>query len=167
MTTVGGKFIDVDEMITHPVLDSSYVNIADFVKGDFEEGQITPLEMANKMEYESKKAREIAKEFRDGHPNKQEFVIELNDIDAWGHFGMYVADKVKGGIALQRYRTTMDKAHQIEAIKHLEKALLHWKDFTAAMETYNVAQMPYQFDQEFSWRKHIISAEKDIEIAKK
>ena len=34
------------------------------------------------------------------------------------------------------------------------------------VETYNVQPIPYQFDPEFSWRKHIVDVEADIEIAR-
>ncbi|MEO1009947.1 MAG: hypothetical protein AAFX53_01495 [Bacteroidota bacterium] len=166
MTTVGGKFIDVNQMIAHPVLDSAYVNIADFVGGRYREDQITPLDLARTMDWESKGAQEIALEFRETYPEKQELLIELNDIQAWGHFGLYVADKIRGAVSLQKFRVEGESSFQQEAVTHLENALEHWKAYTQTMETYNVSQMPYQFDQEFSWRKHIADAEKDIEIAK-
>jgi len=33
-------------------------------------------------------------------------------------------------------------------------------------EKYNVSTIPYQFDPEFSWRKHIVDVEYDLEIAR-
>ena len=166
MTSVGGKFIQVDEMIGHPVLDSSYVNIKDFVAGRFEKDQITPEVLATKMEKDSKKAKKIAANYSSQSPDKQNLLIELNDIDAWAYFGMYVAETIRGGIAIHNYRNGKDKRDQQEAVEHLEKALTYWESYTLTMETYNVLEMPYQFDQHFSWRKHIEDAENDIRIAK-
>ena len=102
----------------------------------------------------------------ESHPNNTLLEIETEDIIAWGHFGQYVADKIRGGVALQRYREEGNIDHKKEAIGHLENALLHWKDYVAEMEKYNVAVMPHQFDNEFSFRKHIEDAEMDITIAR-
>lgn len=163
-TTVGGKFIDIDNFINRPVLDSSYVNISEFVKGNIQEHQITPLELAKTTENESNKALEIIAKI-ESETTHSELKIELNDIRAWSYFGLYFASKIRGGVALEYYRTSGDALKQKEAIGHLKKALKYWKDYTLAMEKYNMPVMPYQFDAEFSWRKHIKDVERDIEIA--
>lgn len=162
----GGKFINIDEFIKHPVLDSSYVNIEDFVAGKFEDSQITPIELADITEKESLKALEIANNLKSKYPNNKLLQIELNDIEAWGHFGLYFADKLYGGTFLETHRTHKKEGAQFKAVKHLEQALVHWKNLTEAMERYNVSEMPNQFDQKFSWRKHIKDAENDILTAK-
>ncbi|WP_299552417.1 hypothetical protein [Seonamhaeicola sp.] len=165
-TTVGGKFIDIDKFINQPVLDSSYVNIKDFVVNKFKEAQITPIELANIAENESNAALEITKSLKEKYPDNALLQIELNDIEAWGHYGLYFADKIQGGVFLETYRTFGKEGAQFKAIKHLEQAMEHWKAYTETMERYNVSSMPYQFDPEFSWQKHIADAENDILIAK-
>ncbi|TYA84188.1 hypothetical protein [Seonamhaeicola marinus] len=162
-----GKFIDIEQFINHPVLDSSYVNIKDFVAGNFEDAQITPIELADIAEKESKEAIAIANALKAEHPENKLLQIELSDIEAWGHYGLYFASKLKGAVALQTYKLKGDKTQQTEAINHLEKGLQHWKSLTEAMERYNVPVMPNQFDKAFSWRKHIKDAENDILVAKK
>ncbi|MFY0625796.1 MAG: hypothetical protein JXR07_05865 [Reichenbachiella sp.] len=166
-TTVKGKLINIDEMISHPVLDSSYVNIENFVEGKYEEDQITPLELANICETESTKAFEMVAKFRRANSDDQNLEIELNDIEAWSHYGKYFASKLRGGVALQQYRNNGDVAKQNEAVEHLTLGLKHWEKLTETMERYNVPVMPYQFDSEFSWRKHIPEVLNDIELAKK
>ncbi|GAB1855852.1 hypothetical protein MHTCC0001_06870 [Flavobacteriaceae bacterium MHTCC 0001] len=165
-TTVGGKFIDIEKFINQPVLDSSYVNIRDYVADKFEDKQITPIELANITEKESNEAIKIAKTLKETYPDNKELHIELNDIEAWGHYGLYFASKLRGGVALETYRQKGDKAKQAESVQFLESGLIYWKDYTKTMERYNVSQMPYQFDTEFSWRKHIKDAENDILIAR-
>lgn len=166
-TTLKGKLITVEDMIAHPVLDSSYVNIEDFVNGEYEDKQITPLELADITEKESKQALEIITQIRETNTANQELEIELNDIDSWVRHGLYFAAKLRGGVALQQFRTSGEAKNQQEAIKQLTLALTHWKDLTASVEKYNVPVMPYQFDSEFSWRKHIPEVENDIKIAAK
>lgn len=163
-TTVGGKFIDIDNFINRPILDSSYINISAFVKGYILENQTSPLELAKTTENESNEALRIIDQIESETINS-ELKIELNDIRAWSHFGLYFASKIRGGVALEQYRTHGNTKKQDEAIEHLNEALKHWKAYTLAMEKYNVPVMPYQFDSEFSWRKHIKDAERDIEIA--
>ncbi|WP_158655269.1 hypothetical protein [Flavivirga eckloniae] len=166
MTREKGQFIGVNKVISHPVLDSSYVNIANYVKGAFTEDQITPLQFADAMEEKSIMAQKIAKQIIKEYPEKELLKIETNDIDTWGHFGLYIADKVRGGVALQTYRVKGDKQAQKEAISHLTNALQHWKDYVTSIEKYNVEVMPHQFNNKFSFREHIAGAERDIAIAK-
>lgn len=163
-TTVGGKFIDINNFIHRPVLDSSYINISAFVKGNILENQTSPLELAKTTENESNEALRIIDQIESETINS-ELKIELNDIRAWSYFGLYFASKIRGGVALEQYRTHGNAQKQDEAIEHLNEALKHWKAYAFAMEKYNVPVMPYQFDSEFSWRKHIEDAERDIEIA--
>ncbi|TXG38634.1 hypothetical protein [Seonamhaeicola maritimus] len=165
-TTIGGKFIDINKFINHPVLDSSYVNIKDFVAGKFKEEQITPIELANITEKESNEALAFVKSFKENHQDNKLLQIELNDIEAWGHYGLYFADKIHGGTFLETYRKFGKDGAQFKAVKHLEQAADHWKVYTETMERYNVSEMPYQFDPKFSWRKHIADAENDVSIAK-
>ncbi|MEM7379996.1 MAG: hypothetical protein AAF361_02220, partial [Bacteroidota bacterium] len=167
MTREEGQFITVDRLISHPVLDSSYVNITDFVKGAFTKDQITPLQFADPLEQGSQIAKGIAENTISSNPNNELLKIETNDIVGWANFGLYVADKVRGGVSLAKYRQNGDKQDQKEAIAHLESALKHWNNYVETMELYNKKKMPYQFDAEFSFRKHIKDAENDIEIAKK
>ena len=167
MQRENGQFITVDKMIHHPVLDSAYVNIADFVKGDYEKPVITPLQLAADLDQKSEKAMNIAQIVIDAHPKNRLLKIETTDILAWSYFGRYVADKIRGGVALQRYRATNDRVQQEQAISYLEDALLHWEAYAATLEQFNEAHMPHQYDTDFSFRKHITGAKIDIEIAKK
>ncbi len=166
-TTIGGKFIDINKFISQPVLDSSYVNITDFVQGNYTEDQITPLELAEVTENESKQAAQIAQKYSKKYAGNQDLQIELNDIEAWSHYGLYFASKIRAGVALQRYRQQSNQIDKEEAIKYLQNALTHWKNLVESVEKYNVEVFPYQFDQNFSWRKHIKDVENDIVIATK
>ncbi|MEO1450801.1 MAG: hypothetical protein AAFV07_14830, partial [Bacteroidota bacterium] len=165
-TTVGGKFIDIDKFIDHPVLDSGYVNIPDFLTGNYAPDQLTPDKLADLTEAASQDALEIATQLRRQHPDNQDLIIELTDIETWAYYGFYFAAKIRGGIALHLFRTAGDKADQTEAISQLEKGVTHWQKMVELVETYNVPVFPYQFDPEFSWRKHLESVNRDVKIAK-
>ena len=164
-TSVGGKFIDLNQFIAHPVLDSSYVNIKDFVDGNFDpDEQLTPLQLANLTEQESRSALEIIEEIeRSEIP--EELRLELTDIKFWAEYGFYFADKIRGGIHLQKFRTNENTIDQENAVKALENALEHWNNMVKLAERYNRPVMPYQFDQSFSWRKNTPKAAYDVTIA--
>lgn len=164
-TTVGGKFIDINKLITQPVLDSSYVNIANFVSGKYSKNQITPIELADITERESLEALKIIEKMRHEYNDKLSLNIEMNDIEAWSHYGLYLASKLRGGVALQKFRKKTEDVDQNTAIVHLKEAKKHWMELVKSVEMYNVVTIPYQFDPQFSWRKHITDVNKDIEIA--
>ncbi|MGY6650410.1 hypothetical protein [Wenyingzhuangia sp. IMCC45574] len=161
-----GKFININEFIEHPVLDSSYVNIKDFVANKCNETQTTPLQLAETTEKESVKALEIAALLKEKYSNNKLLQIELNDIEAWSYFGLYFASKIKAGVALETYRQKGNKAKQQEAIEYLEKGLQHWIDYSEKLAVYNNASVPNIFRKSFSFRKQINAIKKDILTAK-
>ena len=165
-TTNGGRFIDIDKFISRNVLDSSYVNIKDFVAGNFEpETQITPLQLANTTVEESEQILDVLKEIRSSDVS-QELEIELTDLEFWANYGFYFATKIKAGVALEKFRKGIDPKGQQSAVEILTAAKDYWVRMVELAERYNVPVMPSQFDPKFSWRKHIVDAEHDITIAK-
>ncbi len=164
-TKIGGEFIDINSFITNPVLDSFYINIEDFVNEiKLKENQQSPLQLADDLEKDSKQALSIVANLR-GDKVSQELEIELADIAAWSYHANYLAAKIKGGVALARFRRSGDSKEKDAAIQHLQHAMDHWLQLTDEIEKYNAFPIPYQFDQHFSWRKHIVDVEKDIKIA--
>ncbi len=165
-TSENGKFINIDDFINHPVLDSSYVNIPDYLAGNFDpEKQLTPIQLADICESESKAALTIIEEIRQEQQNET-LEIELTDIEAWAAYGQYFAYKIRGGLALEQFHQAKEEEHKTEAIENLEKALEQWMVLTEKVELHNVGEMPYQFDANFSWRKHIVDVQNDILMAK-
>ncbi len=164
-TTNGGKFIDINKFIDHPVLDSSYVNIPDFIAGNYDEDkQITPLQLALEAENESMRIFEILAALR-AEGASEALEIELTDIEFWANYGNYFSSKIRAGVALERFRSGKDAAGQKTAIENLEKGREYWGNMVKLVERYNVETMPHQFDKEFSWREHIVDVESDIAIA--
>lgn len=165
-TRVGGKFIDIDNFINKPVLDKRMISVPDFVSGMIKEGAyITPLMLADETEQDCRQALEIVSSIeQDDIPLELE--IELTDIKAWCYHGLYFCSKLRAAVALQTFRSSGGAEYQVEAVNQLRRGLNFWKLLVEQVERFNVQTFPYQFDQEFSWRKHISSAEMDIEIAK-
>lgn len=163
--TNGGQFIDIDKFISRNVLDSSYVNIEDFVAGNYDKTvQIIPLQLAEETEKQSARIFEIVKKQREIGANP-ELEIELTDLEFWANYGLYFASKIKGGVALEQYRKGKSDSREL-AVQYLTESKTYWNNMVELIEKYNVAVMPSQFDKEFSWRKHLVDVEKDIAVAK-
>ena len=163
--TNGGKFIDIDKFISRNVLDSSYVNIRDFVAGNYDQNaQITPLQLAQETKDQSARIFEILSAQRESEVSS-DLEIELTDLEFWANYGLYFASKVQAGVDLERFRNGLDQKGQEAAVKKLTEGLDYWKKMVELAERYNVAIMPHQFDKEFSWRKHIVDVNQDIALA--
>ncbi len=160
-----GAFIDINSFIEKPVLDKSYISIPDFVSGEIQSGaHVSPLQLADETERDCREALDIVAAIEQDDL-LLELKIELTDIKAWCYHGLYFSSKLRAGVALQKFRSDNKTEDQTEAVNQLRRGLNFWKLLVGQVEKYNVQTFPYQFDQEFSWSKHIADAEQDIEIA--
>ncbi len=163
-----GKLISVDELIQQPVLDDAvFISIKDFVNAEAADPtRIDPLQLADQLEVDCQEAMRLA-DVAALECDAPTLEIELNDIKSWAWHGQYFAHKLRGGVALARYRKSGDRARQREAVEALSTARDCWMKLVEHIERYNVPVMPYQFDPQFSWRKQLPLVEKDIEVARK
>jgi len=163
----GGKLIRVDELIKQPkVLDEAlYLSINETVnQGIQDPTRITPLQLANQLDADCQEAlRLVAKTAKAS--TSPTLAIELNDIVCWTWHGRYFAQKLRGAVALARYRKDKNKTDQQAAVTHLTQANECWLKLVEHVEKYNVPVMPYQFDREYSWRKQLTRVEQDIRTA--
>jgi hypothetical protein len=169
-------FISVDEIIETVVLDTNMISIKDFVGGKRSpNGKTDPLKLADQLEQDGKKALKIVHGIKTEDPT---LIHEIDDIRTWSYLSLYFSEKLRGGTALQLYRTTGDKAKQDESIRSLEAALGYWKEVVAITGKYideislthlnnryvtNVNSRPLD---KFSWANLTGEVENDIEIAK-
>jgi len=166
-------FISVDELIDHPALDPDYVSIKDFAAAQAEKraipgGKVTPPALADALERDGREAlRLIEGIVTDGKP----VAAELTDCHAWAHLSLYFAEKIRGGVALQRFRESRDTGHQKEAIAHLEQAVGHWKALIRVTEpAYRevpLIHLEKHKDGRFHWSRFLPDVERDVEIARK
>jgi hypothetical protein len=49
-------------------------------------------------------------------------------VQAWAHLGLHLAEKLRGAVALQTYRTSGGDEHRTAAVRHLTAALASWDD---------------------------------------
>ena len=162
------QFFHIENIISHPVLDPKYVNIADFVKagGQVPADKVSPLQLAAELERDMAEARRLAAVIRQRGNVSAPLAGEMSDIDAWTAHGLYFAAKLRGGVALATFRQDGNKAEQTASVAHLERALEHWRDLTVAGTKYNVPRMPHNPNELFSWARFVPAVERDIAIAR-
>jgi hypothetical protein len=124
-------YIGVDALIRQPTMDPDYVSVADYVKaaqtgGSFADSKVTPAELADSLERDSRAALELIRSMRAGGSAPLQY--EVADIRIWAGLGRHLAEKLRGAVALETYRATGDEKLKQAAIGHLENALAHWDE---------------------------------------
>ncbi|WP_114750953.1 glycoside hydrolase family 20 zincin-like fold domain-containing protein [Pleomorphovibrio marinus] len=172
------RYISVEDMIHHPPLAPDYVGIKSFVekiaKGEnFGEDTMTPDRLADILEEDALAALELVVQV-DPEEDLALF-YEWEDVKIWANLGLHLAEKIRGGIALSRFRNGLDRESQDLAIQHLEKALSHWDTVVEIsrpiykdmhLTHYNAGSHDRNDDNLFHWALIRDEVAQDIEIAK-
>ncbi len=122
-------YIGVDALINQPVMDPSYVSVADFVKArrageSFTDDRVTPPQLADALERDCRAALALV-EGIDTRANAS-LMYEVADVRTWSHLGLHLAEKLRGAVALQDFRAGGSAQDRQQAIAHLRKALAEW-----------------------------------------
>lgn len=172
------RYISVDHLIDHPTMDPDYVSVADFVEtmhegGSFGVDRITPPILAEQLERDNREALRLV-EGIDTEGNAS-LMYEVADVKTWAHLGLHLAEKLKGAVALHRYRLYGDDEQQQVAIRHLQQALAHWDQVVAItrpiyrdmpLTHYNHNFFEANDDNLFHWALVRDEVAQDVEIAR-
>ena len=176
------EYISIERRINQPPIDPDYVSVANYVKtissgGSFEKNKITPLILADMVERDCIKALALVKNIRVAGNNA--LMFEVADVKAWSNMGLHFAEKLRGAVALQTYRTKGGEENKQAAIKYLENSLKFWDVvISITRPIYNDMPLTHYSEQNgvrskenqrllFHWEKLRPDVAKDIEIAKK
>jgi hypothetical protein len=123
------KYISVDQLIRQPVMDPDYVSVADFVDATrrgaaFAHGRVTPPELADRLERDNREALRLVAAIDVAGDASLRY--EAADVETWAHLGLHLAEKLRGAVALHRFRLAGGEEHRARAVAHLERALAHW-----------------------------------------
>jgi hypothetical protein len=129
------------------------------------------------LEQDCHKALSLAKNINTAEDHS--LMYEVADVKAWANLGLYFAQKLKGGVALQTYRLRGGEENKQNAVKHLENALRFWdvvidithpiyNDMPLAAYSYphegNLSVI--DTDRRFHWENLRPEVAKDIQIAR-
>ncbi|HZP02350.1 MAG TPA: hypothetical protein VFD30_18850 [Terriglobia bacterium] len=163
-------FHRIDTYIFNTTIDPSLEDPLSYVArtlagGDAPPGAESPLDVAKKLEEAGRTALAIREIPIPGGSASKEFICARLDNEAYGHLGLYYAEKLRGAIALARFLFSGDGAHREQAVEHLHKALDEWKALAAATKSHYITHEVWLFGQ-FNWEMYTPDVERDIEIAR-
>jgi hypothetical protein len=96
---------------------------------------VSPPEIADLLHTYSTRAQKALPALRTANvasADAKEYAATLGDIDAMSHLGLYYAAKVRGACFLALYDKAGDERMKETAVDHLERALVHWKEYARA-----------------------------------
>lgn len=163
-------FISIDELIQHQTLDPAYVSIADFVKRAQKEVSpkvtVTPLRLADASEKDEREVLESIQRLRTKvTPYSGALECELDDLEAWANLGLYFADKLRAGVALETFREGGSADEKQKAIAYLERAAKEWGNLVSVTRRH-YRETPYVARFSFAWANYQDQVERDIQIAR-
>lgn len=156
---------DIYNIINHPVLDTlRFVNIHDYLANTrVAKGIISPLALADSLESITARTTNLLATIREKKSISVTLECELADIEAWGWYAYYFADKLRAGVEFAKFLNSKDEAHRKVALAHLENGVFHWKKYAETVGRYNKPFIFYS-DQPFSVANLLPQVLKDIEI---
>jgi hypothetical protein len=108
---------------------------------------VTPLEIAATLEANATRALKALPDLQRATvtpaASAKEYTATLGDIEAMSHLGLYYAAKIRGACDLALFDKTGDAKQQASAVQHLEAALNHWKNYSAAYTSQYVQPVLY------------------------
>jgi hypothetical protein len=172
------KYISVDRLISQPTMASEYVSVKEYVEtllngGSFEASRITPPILAEMLERDNREALRLVEGIETSR--NASLIYEVADVKTWANLGLHLAEKLKGAIALHRYRLSGDEEDKQNAIGHLQKALEYWDEVIKITRTiyrdmrlthYNHNSFEANGDNLFHWALVRDEVARDVEIAR-
>jgi hypothetical protein len=125
------RYISVDQLIRQPTMDPAYVSVADYVAtvakgGSFGAERVTPPVLIEMLERDNREALRLVSGI--DTTGNASLHHEVADVQVWANLGLHLAEKLRGAVALQTFRTSGGKPNQLAAIQHLQKALAYWDE---------------------------------------
>ena len=158
------RFHNIDMFARIPCLPEQGVSsIGDFVMNGKVDGEMTPFEVADKLENASQNLLQGASQIK--HGNNMELEQTLGDLTALGYLAKYYALKIRAATNLSLFRLNGTEENKAKAISELEQALETWKNYAKTANTYYKVQF-FARTQTLDWDALTISVAEDIEIAR-
>jgi hypothetical protein len=174
------EYISVDRLINQPVVDPDYVSVADYVKttssgGTFTSNKVTPPVLAALLQEDCRKALDLVKNIKTSKNNA--LMFEVSDVKVWANMGLHFAEKLKGAVALETFRSKGGDENRQAAVRHLESALRYWDVVVSITRPiYNDMPLVHYSEQngvrskenqrlQFHWEKIRADVAKDLKIA--
>ncbi|HUT94918.1 MAG TPA: hypothetical protein VMY37_36005 [Thermoguttaceae bacterium] len=163
-------FHTVDDFInTPPMEQSGIVAVPDYVEaqltGNRPQGT-TPMEVAERLHgYAAEALAGVAALRRDAPTMSKQLGFTLGDVEAMAHLGNYYGAKILGAVELQTFRRSKEARHKQAAIRHLQQALEHWRNYAEVAGGMYRPQLLAR-TRLLDWRRALDDVKRDVEIAR-
>lgn len=159
-------FISLDEMIKIGSMpEQGVISIANYAKGIHVEGEITPFDVADKLDKASDALLDGYYKLSRNKSDDAQFVETLVDFRAMAYLGRYYAAKVRAATYVALYRLKGNSDYKSNAIKYAKLSIDEWKNYSdVSKSAYNpqlLSRVSY-FDWDFTYEK----TKEDLEIAR-
>jgi len=98
---------------------------------------VTPVQVAEALKEYAATTLKMVAELRPRQGDNKELRLTLGDLEAMSHLGNYYSEKIHGALDLALFDATGEAEQRSSAIRHLEVALEHWKQYSAAYTRQN------------------------------
>lgn len=130
-------FHDVERFMNNPTLkDSKMWNPQQLAKNRskaLQDEHTTPFEVAEELQRLANESISLVKDLKN-ESNSLELNILLDDIMSMSYLGLYYSSKIDAAGFLALYLERKDISWKEKAIKQLENAVDHWKDYAQIMD---------------------------------
>ena len=174
------EYISVERLINQPPMDTNYISIRNYIANNATApvtGNIktTPEQLANMLEKDCNKALSLVEAIKP--KQNKSLLYEIADIKTWAYLGLHFAEKIRGGLALQKFRLQGGKDNKETAVLHLIKSLNYWDSIIKITKPlYNEMPLVHlsqqggketneNFYRTFHWSKLRSYVVKDVEMA--
>jgi hypothetical protein len=170
------KYIGVDALINQPTLDPEYISVSEFVKATMAgvSSRLTPPALADALERDCREALQLVE--KTDTSQDVALAYEVADIQVWANLGLHLAEKLRGAVALQRFRHQGGSPSEREAaIAHLQKALGYWDEVIRItrpiyrdmkLTHYNHNSFDANPDNLFHWARIRAEVAADVDVAR-
>jgi hypothetical protein len=159
------KFHTVNDFCRVPCMpDQGISSIGDFVLKGKVARELTPFEVAGKLEQASVNLLGGASKIKVN--NNPELGQTIGDLIALGYLAEYYSHKIKGAVNLSTYRLSGEEKDKTAAVSELEQAIGSWKNYAKTATTYYKPQLLAR-TQLLDWDALTEFVKEDVNIAKK
>ena len=167
----------MERLIVQRPLLPDRLSVQEFVAkraaGELPSGAMTPLLLADRLERDSRRALLLVRGIDTSRNPSLRY--EVADVKTWANLGLYYAEKLRGAVALQTYRTVGGEPDKRAAVAHLERSLAFWDEVIAItgplykdmpLAHYNPPDNRRNDNNLFHWRRLRPAIARDVETVK-
>jgi hypothetical protein len=128
-------------------------------------GVQSPLDVADELERQARTALRVVGGASPAAATPGELECAKLDDEAYGHLGLYYAEKLRAAAALALFLFGGDASHKAKALDHLKIALGEWQRLVAVTEKHYIPHEVWLFGR-FHWSIYTPAIQQDIESAR-